>query len=63
MRKAKSKTEITAYRALVGLSYGDDSRVEAGDIVSDLPAESIAWLLEQGQIEPVKENNDGETRA
>jgi hypothetical protein len=41
------------YRALVGLSYPPDRRAEAGDVVDDLPAKSIKWLLEQDLIEPV----------
>lgn len=41
------------YRALVGLSYPPDRRAEAGDIVDDLPAKSIKWLIEQGAIEAV----------
>ncbi len=40
------------YRALVGMDYGNPSvRVEAGDVVSDIPAKSIPWLLEQNLIE------------
>ena len=33
-----------------GLNY-KDKRVEAGDVVSDIPRESIKWLREQGYIE------------
>lgn len=33
-----------------GLDYLD-RRVEAGEIVDDIPAKSIAWLKEQGIIE------------
>lgn len=39
-----------AYRVEVGLSYPPDRRAEAGEVVSDLPAKSIKWLLEQGAI-------------
>ena len=56
------------YKATVGLDYGKDKRVEAGQSVSDLPKDSIAWLLSQGLItevgkqeaveEPVIEDND-----
>ena len=41
----------------VGLNYpdpekpGEERRAEAGDVVSDLPASSRVWLLEQGLIE------------
>lgn len=31
-----------------------------GSVVSDIPAVSIPWLLEQGQIEEVKVKGDGE---
>lgn len=45
------------YKANVGLNYpgsgGKPKRVEAGDTVSDLPSESIPWLLDQKLIEPV----------
>ena len=45
------------YEVLKGLSYYDNrARGEVGDIVDDLPAESIAWLLEQGCIKPVAES-------
>lgn len=50
---------MTTYRAKVGMNYpdplrpGEEKRVEAGDIVTDLPAPSIPGLLEQGAIEPV----------
>ncbi len=41
------------YIALTGLNYGDpEKRVEAGEEVSDLPAESIEWLIECGAIKP-----------
>lgn len=47
-----------AYRALTGLNYptkAGERRVEAGDVVTDLPAKSIDWLLERGHIE-IKES-------
>ncbi len=47
-RPAKQK-----YKALVGLSYGD-VRVEEGDVVDDIPADSVEWLLEGNHIEKVK---------
>lgn len=37
------------YMAMTGLDY-DSKRVEAGDIVSDLPSKSISWLVSQGLI-------------
>jgi len=42
---------MTQYRALVGIDYPPDKRVEAGDLVSDLPEKSITWLMAQGLIE------------
>ncbi len=45
-----------AYEVLKGLSYYcNTARAEVGDVVDDLPADSIAWLLEQGCIKPVDE--------
>lgn len=41
---------MASYKVLVGMDYGD-KRVEAGDVVSDIPAKSVAWLKEQGLIE------------
>jgi len=43
-----------SYRALNGISYPKGKRAEKGDVVDDLPKESIKWLLEQGEIEEVK---------
>lgn len=40
------------YKALVGLEY-NNRRVDAGDVVEDIPAKSIKWLREQGLIEQV----------
>jgi len=43
------------YEVLNGLDYPstktqEDVRREPGDVVSDIPPKSIAWLLEQGHI-------------
>ena len=35
------------YKVLVGIDYPPNKRAEAGDVVSDLPKESISWLLAQ----------------
>ncbi len=43
---------MATYRVLVGIDY-EGKRAEPGDIVSDLPGKSIAWLSEQNVIEPV----------
>lgn len=42
---------MAQYRAMVGIDYPPSKRVEAGEIVSDLPGDSIKWLLDQGLIE------------
>jgi hypothetical protein len=47
------KKPRTKYKALTGLSYGD-VRVDAGEVVDDIPADSIGWLLECNAIEKVK---------
>lgn len=44
---------MAQYRAVVGLDYPPNKRAEAGDIVSDLPEKSVAWLLSSGFIEPL----------
>lgn len=46
------------YRVLTGLNYTPpgkkaERRAEPGVIVTDLPAASVGWLLEQGLIEQV----------
>ena len=47
---------MASYKVLVGLDYGD-KRIEAGEIVSDLPTKSVSWLKEQGLIEEVEESS------
>ncbi len=37
------------YKVLVGLNYGATRR-EPGDVCSDIPQQSIGWLLDQGCI-------------
>jgi len=45
---------MATYKVLVGLDYGKPSkRAEEGDVISDLPAASVSWLLEQNMIELV----------
>jgi hypothetical protein len=44
---------MTQYRAIVGVDYPPNKRVEAGDLVSDLPEKSAKWLLAAGFIELV----------
>ncbi len=47
---------MPSYKVLVGLDY-DGKRVEAGQVVSDLPAKSIEWLLESNIIESTDSKN------
>lgn len=44
---------MAQYRAVVGIDYPPNKRVEAGDIVSDLPDKTATWLLSSGFIEPL----------
>lgn len=48
------------YRVLTGMNYRpkgakNEVRREPGEIIDDIPAKSIKWLLEQGHLEPVKD--------
>jgi hypothetical protein len=45
---------MAKYLAKVGLDYPPNKRVEAGELVEDLPSKSIKWLREQGLIELVE---------
>ncbi len=42
------------FKVLTGLNYGDTRR-EPGDIVNDIPAKSVTWLLRDGAIELVED--------
>jgi hypothetical protein len=44
---------MASYRVLRGIDYPPNKRAEAGQVVTDLPATAIAWLLEDGAIEDV----------
>lgn len=44
---------MTSFKINAGIDY-TDKRAEAGDVVSDLPSSSIAWLVEQGIVEEVE---------
>ena len=46
------------YRTLTGLEYAG-KRVEAGQVVEDLPESSVGWLRQGGFIEQVAEPNPG----
>jgi hypothetical protein len=53
--KALHKIAKQAYEVVTGLNYptkAGEKRAEPGDVVTDLPAKSIEWLLEQGHIKP-----------
>lgn len=41
------------YVVLSGIDYPPNKRAESGDVVTDLPKEAIAWLLDCGAIAPV----------
>jgi hypothetical protein len=42
---------MAKYRVLQGIDYPPNKRAEIGDVVEDLPATAIKWLLESGAIE------------
>lgn len=45
------------YEVLVGVNYPTkqgEKRAEPGDVVDDLPAGSVQWLVAQGVVSPVK---------
>jgi hypothetical protein len=46
------------YKVNIGINYtvnGKDKRVEPGEEASDIPVQSLPWLLEQGVIEKMSE--------
>lgn len=45
--------ETAHYRVLTGLDYPPARRAEPGDVVNDLPEQSIKWLRAQGYIRRV----------
>ena len=42
---------MARYRVLQGIDYPPNKRAEVGDIVEDVPAQSVKWLLDSGIIE------------
>lgn len=59
MSNGKRKTAIppaaSGYRINTGMNYGpENKRAEVGDIVTDLPEESLKWLVKQGHVTPVE---------
>ena len=51
----------TSYKVLVGIDYPPNKRAEAGDVVSDIPASSVKWLLDDGIIEVVETTSKKKT--
>lgn len=50
----QAKADTRSYRVLTGLNYPpDNQRAEPGDVVDNLPASSVPWLLATGAIEAV----------
>jgi hypothetical protein len=45
------------YRAMTTLFYPGRARVDPGEIVDDIPKQSIWWLLRDGLIEEVTEES------
>lgn len=41
------------FKALVGLNY-DGKRVEVGEVVNDIPEDSVEWLIQNRCIEKVR---------
>lgn len=54
---------MTQYRAVVGIDYPPNKRVEAGELVSDLPEKSAVWLLANNLIEEVGGKKSSKTPA
>lgn len=53
LESTQPATSLGRYLCKVGMDY-HGKRAEAGDVVDDLPAESIPWLLSDGLIEPAQ---------
>lgn len=51
-------TSKRKFKALRGFSYGLNGQYayEPGDLVENLPAEYVAWMLEEGTIVPAEED-------
>ena len=45
---------MPSYKVLTGIDY-DGRRAEPGSIITDLPARSVKWLLEQGIVEAIED--------
>ena len=52
VKEASQETLCEVFIVVEAITYGTpEARHEAGAEVSDIPAESIPWLLEHGHIE------------
>lgn len=52
------------YRVLIGMNYGPEAkRAEVGEVVNDIPAGSVPWLLDAHAIEPFPEGGSVEAPA
>lgn len=54
---------MAKYRVLIGIDYPPNRRAEVGEIVEDLPAKSIPWLLKDGHIEAADKAAQGAAEA
>lgn len=52
MAAQKKAVPAGPFIALVGLDYPPEKRAEKSDLVTDLPKESVPWLLETNAIRP-----------
>lgn len=50
---SRPEVTMTSYRANVRLSFADKDFAE-GDIIDDIPAKSLKWVIEQGLVEEVE---------
>jgi len=57
--RPRARTHGGTFEVVVGLDY-NGRRVEPGDVVSDLPADAVDVLLDQGAIKPVGESGQSE---
>lgn len=51
-RDKRPAPELVEYKALTGISYLG-KHFEAGDLLVDLPEDSVGWLLDQNCIQKV----------
>lgn len=53
MAKAKATDKSGPWLVNVGINYPpNDKRAEPGEVIDDLPAVCVAWMLRDGIIEP-----------